>query len=76
MRKPTYRPLTFGVVRVAVRDGAPGVHYLRAEQPLQPHALRMTDRLQHWAHTAPDRSFIARRERLPDGTTGNWQEVS
>ncbi len=76
MRKPTYRPLTFGVVRVTVRDGAPGVHYLRAEQPLQAHALRMTDRLQHWAHTAPDRSFIARRERLADGTTGDWQHVS
>lgn len=76
MHEPTYRPLTFGVVRVAVRDGAPGVHYLRAEQPLQAHALRMTDRLQHWAHTAPDRSFIARRERLADGTTGDWQQVS
>lgn len=76
MRKPTYRPLTFGVVRVTMRDGAPGVHYLRAEQPLQAHALRMTDRLQHWAHTAPDRSFIARRERLADGTTGDWQHVS
>ncbi|MFZ3218707.1 MAG: feruloyl-CoA synthase [Rhodoferax sp.] len=76
MREPTYRPLTFGVVRVTVRDGAPGMHYLRAEQPLQPHALRMTDRLQHWARAAPDRGFIARRERLANGTTGDWQHVS
>ncbi len=76
MSNPQYRPLTFGVVRVTVRDGAPGVHYLRAEQPLQSHAQRMTDRLQHWAQTAPDRSFLARREKRADGSSGDWQHVT
>ena len=76
MSNPQYRPLTFGVVRVTVRDGAPGVHYLRAEQPLQAHAQRMTDRLQHWAQTAPDRSFLARREKRADGSSGDWRHVS
>jgi len=76
MSNPHYRPLTFGVVRVNVRDGAPGVHYLRAEQPLQAHALRMTDRLQHWAQTAPDRSFLARRDKRADGSSGDWQHVT
>ncbi len=71
-----YRPLTFGVVRVTVRDGAAGAHYLRAEQPLQPHAARMTDRLQHWARTVPERSFLARRAKLPDGTAGDWQHLT
>jgi hypothetical protein len=33
----------------------------------------MTDRLVHWAETAPDRTFIARRERLADGSTGDWR---
>jgi hypothetical protein len=35
MSTPKYRPLTFGVTRVSVRDGASGVHYLSAEQTLQ-----------------------------------------
>ena len=66
--KHQYRPLQFGVTRVTVRDGAPGVHYLQAEQALQPYALRMTDRLQHWAAHRPERSFMARRAKLADGT--------
>ena len=45
MTSPKYRALKFGVTRVALRDGPPGVHYLRAEQPLQDHPARMTDRL-------------------------------
>ena len=44
-----YRPLKFGVTRVTLREGAAGVRYLQAEQPLGEHALRMTDRLVHWA---------------------------
>ena len=71
-----YRPLKFGVTRVAVRDGAPGVHYLRAEQPLQAYPERMTERLQHWAQTRPDQLFLARRAHLNDGSHGDWQQVS
>ena len=32
-------------VGLTLRDGVPGTHYLTAEQPLQPFAERMTDRL-------------------------------
>jgi feruloyl-CoA synthase len=71
-----YRPLQFGVTRVTLRDGAPGVHYLRAEQALQPYALRMTDRLQHWAEQRPERTFMARRAKLADGTRGDWQHLT
>lgn len=73
---PKYRPLTFGVTRVTLRDGANGVRYLRADQPLQEHAVRMTDRLVHWAKAAPDRTFMARRVRNADGTTGDWRHVT
>jgi feruloyl-CoA synthase len=76
MTKAQYRPLKFGVTRVAVRDGAPGVHYLRAEQALQDYPVRITDRLQHWAQTRPDQLFLARREKLADGRSGDWQQVS
>jgi len=76
MTAPKFRELSFGVTRVSLRDGAPGVHYLRAEQPLQGYPTRMTDRLQHWARSAPKRTFMARREKLADGSTGNWRHLS
>jgi feruloyl-CoA synthase len=59
MTAPKFRPLTFGVTRVVVRDGAPGVRYLKAEQALKEHPARLTDRLKHWADTAPERTFMA-----------------
>jgi feruloyl-CoA synthase len=73
---PKYRPLTFGVTRVTMRDGRDGIRYMKADQPLQPYALRMTDRLLHWASTAPERTFMARRQRNADGSTGEWRHVS
>ncbi|MBE7941527.1 MULTISPECIES: feruloyl-CoA synthase [Ramlibacter] len=73
---PRYRPLAFGVTRAVLREGPGGVAYLRADQDLQPHAARMTDRLLHWAETDPGRTFMARREQLADGRTGEWQRVS
>ena len=60
-----YRPVTFGVTRVSLRDGAPGVRYLQADLPLGAFARRVTDYLVHWAETTPDHSFLARREQLP-----------
>jgi feruloyl-CoA synthase len=69
--------MRFGVTRAVLREGQGGTRYLRAEQPLKPpFARRMTDRLLHWAETQPDRVFMARRERLPGGGTGDWQQVS
>ncbi len=71
-----YRPVTFGVTRVSLRDGVPGVRYLQADLPLGAFARRVTDYLVHWAETTPDHSFLARREQLPGGKTGDWQHVS
>lgn len=76
MTAPTFRPLTFGVTRVVVRDGAPGVRYVEAEQALDEHPPRLTDRLRHWAETAPKRTFMARRVKLADGSSGDWRHVS
>ncbi|MDM0012386.1 feruloyl-CoA synthase [Variovorax sp. J22P168] len=73
---PRYRTLAFGITRAVLSEGVPGTRYLKAEATLAPYVGRMTDRLQHWAETAPDRTFIARRERLSDGSTGDWQRVS
>jgi feruloyl-CoA synthase len=68
--------MTFGVTRVQLRDGGPGVHYLMAEQPLAPYPERITDRLVHWAQTRPQQTFMARRGKNADGTLGDWQHLT
>ena len=52
--KPRYRELEFGVRSIQVRESDDGGCYIRSEQDLLPHALRMTDRLLHWAQTTPE----------------------
>jgi feruloyl-CoA synthase len=69
---PRYRAMPFGVTHATLRQGAGGVQYFEADQPLGAYARRMTDRLLQWAALAPERTFMARRERLPDGRTGDW----
>lgn len=76
MTTAKYRPLKFGVTQVQQRLGDNGVRYIKAEQPLAPHANRMTDRLLHWAEQAPDRTFMARRKKMPDGSRGDWEHIS
>ncbi len=73
---PRYRPVPFGVTRVSVREGAPGVRYVQAELPLGAYARRLSDFLVHWAEAEPGRTFMARREPLGDGRTGDWQHIS
>ena len=52
-----YRPVNFGVTRVNLRDGAPGVRYLQADLPLGAFARRVTDYLVHWAEARPTSPF-------------------
>ena len=73
--QPRYRPLTFGVERVTSHTQG-GAVYLQAEQPLEPYADRLLDRLTHWAATSPNRSWLAQRTRLADGTLGDWRHIS
>ncbi len=73
---PRYRPLTFGVTRVVRNEGSQGVQYLKADQPLGEHALRITDRLVHWAQTRPEQTFMARRVKNADGSSGDWRHIS
>jgi feruloyl-CoA synthase len=76
MSTAKYRPMTFGVTRATLRDGGPGVHYLRADTPLAPYAERLTDRLVHWAKVRPDHTLFARRTKNADGSSGEWRHIS
>ena len=76
MSSPQFRPLRFGVTRVTLQDGAPGTHYLKADQALQTFPDRLTDRLQHWAENKPNQSLFARRVKSADGSLGDWRHVT
>ena len=76
MNSPKFRPLTFGVTRVTVRDGAGGVQYLAAEQALQAFDARMSDSLARWARETPDATFMAQRVRAADGSLGDWRRLT
>lgn len=73
---PRYRPLRFGVTEVTTRQGGNGALYVRATQDLQPHPVRLTDRLAHWAQTTPDRTWMAQRVKNADGSLGQWRHIS
>src|SRR3954466_11109684 len=50
---------------------ADGTIYARNPLPLGHYPDRLTDRLQHWAERAPDRTFLARR-----GDSGAWVRLT
>ena len=68
--------MRYGITRVEVQTRENGVQYAQADDPLQTYPHRMTDKLLHWARVAPERSLMARRKRLPDGTTGDWEHLT
>ena len=77
---PQFRAMRFGVTRVTLHDGPTGVHYLKADQALEPYPERVTDRLRHWAETRPAQTWMAQRRRQtePDGKVvlGDWRHIT
>ncbi len=74
--KARYRSMTFGVTRSTLRDGANGTHYFKADKELGEYPQRITDRLLQWANARPDQTLFAQREKLADGTLGDWKHVT
>ncbi len=63
-------------VRIAPLDSiidrrADGTVYMRSPQPLGPYPDKLTERLEHWAAHAPQRTFMAQRD-----AQGNWRHLS
>jgi feruloyl-CoA synthase len=65
------RPISFGNPAVNVERRADGTVYLRPVAQLGDYPVRLTDRLHHWAATAPDRIFMAERK-----AGGGWRELT
>ncbi|MEY2892315.1 MAG: hypothetical protein RJA98_2223 [Pseudomonadota bacterium] len=72
MNAPVYRAVRLGGQHAtSIETLANGAQVLRALEPLQDHAARLTDRLVHWAAVAPERTLAAQR-----GSDGAWIHVS
>jgi feruloyl-CoA synthase len=65
------RKISFGDPSVSIERRANGTVYLRPRLALGEYPLRLTDRLLHWANTAPDRIFMAER-----ASGGGWRQIT
>jgi len=65
------RPVRLGPPDVTVERRADGAIVMRSPHALPPHPDTITERLAHWAKTAPDRVFLAQR----DGS-GAWRTLT
>ena len=69
---PKYRAARVGgVLSATVEHRADGCTLIRSTEKLEPFAARLTDRLEHWAKEAPERTLAARR-----GPDGQWVRIS
>jgi feruloyl-CoA synthase len=65
------RPVRLGKLDPVIEKRAEGIIYIRAAQVLGPYHDKLSQPLQHWAETAPDRLFLAQRD-----TQGEWRKLS
>jgi feruloyl-CoA synthase len=60
-----------GCVEAMIVRRSDGATVLRSTEPLGDYPARLTDHLEHWARTAPERTFVARRD-----ASGAWRRIS
>src|SRR4029078_435519 len=65
------RPVRLGKLDVVLEKRADGAIHIRAAQPLGKYHRKLSDALEHWARTAPERVFLAQR-----ASQGNGRSIS
>jgi len=65
------RPVRLGPRDVTVDRRADGTIRLRSPHPLPPYPAKLTERLEHWAAAAPERTYLAQRD-----SSGEWRTLS
>jgi len=65
------RAVRLGKLDVVLEKGADDVMHIRAAQPLGKYHRKLSDALEHWAKTAPERIFLAQRD-----SQGDWRKLS
>lgn len=66
-----YKNIAFGPTRTHKSVREDGVIHFRLQQDLAPIPEKLTQKLVEWAEIAPDKTFLARRDK-----TGEWQKLS
>jgi feruloyl-CoA synthase len=69
--QPPLRPVRLAAPEVVVERRADGAILMRSPNPLAPYPDTLTDRLEHWAKTAPERIFLAQRN-----VAGGWRTLT
>jgi feruloyl-CoA synthase len=65
------RPVRLGPRDVEIDRRPDGTIHLRSPHALAPYPAKLTERLEHWAAAAPERTFLAQRR-----TDGDWRRIS
>jgi len=65
------RPVRLGKPDVVLETRTDGAIHIRAAQPLGKYHRKLSDALDHWAKTAPERIFLAQRD-----SQGDWRKLS
>src|SRR5262245_23439408 len=65
------RPVRLGTFDVTLERRPDGALLIRPMSELAPYPRKLTERLEHWARTAPDRAFLAQRD-----AAGAWRTLS
>jgi feruloyl-CoA synthase len=65
------RDVRFGPRDVTMTRQADGVIYVRPVHKLDPYPAKLTEKLDHWAHQAPDRVFMGQRN-----AAGEWRTLT
>jgi feruloyl-CoA synthase len=65
------RDVRFGPRDVTMTRQADGVIYVRPVHKLDPYPAKLTEKLDHWAHQAPDRVFMGQRN-----AEGEWRTLT
>jgi feruloyl-CoA synthase len=65
------RPVRLGPRDVIVERRPDGIIHLRSPHVLPPYPEKLSERLEYWAETAPERTFLAQRE-----ATGGWRRMT
>ena len=69
------RPVRLGNLDVVLETRADGTIHIRAAQPLGKYHRKLSDALEHWARTAPERVFLAQRDSQGDWRKLNYAQV-
>ena len=68
---PPMRPVRLGPRDVVVERRPDGIIHLRSPHVLPPYPKKLSERLEYWAETAAERTFLAQRDAI-----GGWRKVT